>query len=379
MNQQQPAYDAYRRQMILPGFGQAAQDKLATSRVLVVGAGGLGCPVLQYLAAAGVGHLGIADGDVVNLSNLHRQVLYSAADAGQPKAQVAAARLQAQYPHLTVTTIAETWTAAHCVAHMDAYDVVVDGTDHFGSKYMLNDACVLFGKPLVYGAVSQWQGQIAVFNAALPTGGRSAHYRHLFAQPPAAGTVASCEEAGVVGMLPGIIGSMQAIEVLKLLTGLGEPLYNQLLTYDAARQTFYKMKLPTNVGVVPDMPVSTAALLQWNYDDACASSDQSSLAVDAATALHWLASGALLVDVREPDELPVLQAAAVQRLPMALALEKTEWEGEAMLLFVCQRGQRSMQVATRVKELYPCRKVGSISGGVVALLAQAQAEGSSLF
>ncbi len=374
MNEEQPAYDTYRRQMILPGFGQAAQDKLAAARVLVVGAGGLGCPVLQYLAAAGVGHLGIADGDVVNHSNLHRQVLYSTADVGQPKAQVAAARLQAQYPHLTLSAIAETWTAAHCVAHIDAYDVVVDGTDHFGSKYMLNDACVLFGKPLVYGAVSQWQGQVAVFNASLPTGGRSAHYRHLFAQPPAAGTVASCEEAGVVGMLPGIIGSMQALEVLKLLTGLGEPLYNQLLTYDAARQTFYKVKLPTDVGAVPDMPASTAALLQWNYDDACAPSDQSSLSVDAATALEWIARGAVLIDVRELDELPALQAGTVQRLPMVLALEKTEWEGEAMLLFVCQRGQRSMQVAKRVKELYPRRKVGSIRGGVVAMLAQPHAK-----
>jgi len=207
-------YDRYQRQMILPGFGEHAQQKLHQAKVLVIGAGGLGCPLLQYLAAAGVGQIGIADDDTVSMSNLHRQPLYSTADIGQLKVEVARQKLLALNPDISISIYPVRWEQQQCVEYFPQYDLIVDGSDNFATRYLVNDGCVLLGKPLVFGAVSQFEGQVGLLNAPFGNGQFSCNSRDLFAEQPAEGSVANCAEAGVLGTLPSIIGSMMATEVM---------------------------------------------------------------------------------------------------------------------------------------------------------------------
>ncbi|HSF45683.1 MAG TPA: HesA/MoeB/ThiF family protein, partial [Chitinophagaceae bacterium] len=231
-----PSYNRYQRQIILKGFGVAAQDKLAAAKVLVIGAGGLGCPALQYLVAAGLGHIGIVDHDIVSESNLHRQVLFNMEDVGRAKVEVASEKLSALNPDIKLETWKVNFAHQQCVDLLSQFDIVLDGTDNFATRYLVNDACVLWKKPLVFGAVSQFEGQVAVFNVLRQDGSRSSNYRDLFPVPPKAGEILNCAEAGVLGVLPGIIGTMQAAEVIKLVTELGEPLIDKLLTYNALTQ-----------------------------------------------------------------------------------------------------------------------------------------------
>jgi molybdopterin/thiamine biosynthesis adenylyltransferase/rhodanese-related sulfurtransferase len=228
----------YARHLILDGVGPAGQRRLRESRVLVVGAGGLGSPVALYLAAAGVGTLGIADFDVVDLTNLQRQVIHGTADVGRPKLESARDRIRELNPHVAVEPHPARLTSANALEVVRAYDVVVDGTDNFPTRYLLNDACVLAGKPNVYGSILRWEGQASVFWA-----GHGPCYRCLFAEPPPPGMVPNCAEGGVLGVLPGIVGSIQAAEALKLLLGAGEPLVGRLLLFDALRMKFREMRL----------------------------------------------------------------------------------------------------------------------------------------
>lgn len=219
--------DRYARHIILPGVGGRGQAKLKNSSVLVVGAGGLGAPILLYLAAAGVGRIGIVEMDKVDLSNLQRQVLYASDEVGLSKAQAAKARLLNLNPHITVDLYPEKLTSENGLEVLAPYDLVLDGSDNFPTRYLVNDACVILGKPLVYGAIHQFDGQVAVFHHQ---GGPC--YRCLYPKPPAPGTVPNCAEAGVFGVLPGVVGSLMATEALKVLLGLGESLSGRLLLYD---------------------------------------------------------------------------------------------------------------------------------------------------
>jgi molybdopterin/thiamine biosynthesis adenylyltransferase/rhodanese-related sulfurtransferase len=218
----------YSRHLLIPEVGLAGQEKLAAARVLCVGAGGLGSPVLAYLAAAGVGRIGIVDDDTVDLTNLQRQILYTTSDIGEPKARTAANRLHALNPQIKLDPIPVRFTAENARELVRLYDVVVDGTDSFGSRYLVNDACVLEGKPDVYGSIFRFDGQVAIFGGP---GGPC--YRCLYPQPPPAHLVPSCAEGGVLGVLAGIIGTWQAAEALKLILGIGTPLIGRLLLIDA--------------------------------------------------------------------------------------------------------------------------------------------------
>ena len=226
-------YERYQRQLILKGFGIAGQQKLQQARVLVIGAGGLGCPIVQYLVAAGVGHVGLADNDKVSLSNLHRQIVFGTEDIDSYKVDVVKRKMFSLNSDVDIRTWNERWTQLHCVQHFPDYDVIIDATDNFASRYLINDACVLLGKPLVFGAVSQFDGQVAIFNQLQADGSRSVNYRDLFPLPPANGEVLNCAEGGVLGVLPGMIGTMQATEAIKLITGLGTTLSNRLWNYNA--------------------------------------------------------------------------------------------------------------------------------------------------
>lgn len=231
--------DRYARHIILPGVGAAGQLKLRQSSVLVVGAGGLGSPILLYLAAAGVGRIGIVEMDKVDISNLQRQVLYQTAEVGQPKAEAAKRHLSELNPHLQVDIYPIRLDSENALPTLELYDLVVDATDNFPTRYLVNDACVLLARPLVYGAIHQFEGQVSVFGYQ---GGPC--YRCLFPTPPKPGSIPSCAEAGVFGVLPGVIGSLMATEALKVLLQLGEPLSGQLFLYDGLYNTFRTVSFP---------------------------------------------------------------------------------------------------------------------------------------
>jgi molybdopterin/thiamine biosynthesis adenylyltransferase len=237
----------YARHVILPGIGGDGQEKLMAAKVLVIGAGGLGSPAAMYLAAAGVGTLGLVDFDRVELSNLQRQLLHDTDDVGRPKVESARERLHDLNPGVEVVAHETLLTSANAFDVLGPYDIVVDGTDNFPVRYLVNDATQMLKKPLVYGSIYQWEGQASVF---MP--GRDAPcYRCLFPEPPPPGTVPSCAEGGVFGVLPGIIGSVQAVEAIKLVLGVGEPLIGKLLIYDALKNEFTTVKLRWD----PDCPV----------------------------------------------------------------------------------------------------------------------------
>ena len=247
----------YSRHILLEEIGVSGQYKLKQARVLVIGAGGLGCPVLQYLALAGVGTLGIVDGDTVCETNLQRQFLFTYTDVGKSKALQAKSRLQAQNPFIHIEAFSFFLTTENIMEVLSAYDIIVDGTDNFATRYLVNDACVLLDKTLVFGSIFKFEGQVSVLNFQATSG----TYRCLYPQPPKQDTVLSCSEVGVLGVLPGIIGSYQANEVIKLITGIGIPLVNTLLCINALDLTQYKLTFSRN-------PTQPTALLS-NYETFC--------------------------------------------------------------------------------------------------------------
>src|SRR4029077_8454528 len=239
----------YSRHLILPDVGVPGQEKLKAARVLLIGAGGLGSPAALYLAAAGVGTLGIVDFDNVDVTNLQRQILHGTKDVGRPKLQSARERIADVNPHVRLETYETALTSKNALDILSGYDIVVDGTDNFATRYLVNDACVLLGKPNVYGSIFRFEGQASVFG--YPDG---PCYRCLYPEPPPPGLVPSCAEGGVLGVLPGIVGSIQAAETLKLIIGKGEPLVGRLLLFDALSMRFRELKLRKN----PECPVCGA-------------------------------------------------------------------------------------------------------------------------
>ena len=238
MSLSQEEISRYSRHLILPEVGKSGQEKLKNASVLVVGAGGLGCPLLTYLAAAGVGRLGIIDFDVVDVSNLQRQVLYATSDIGKPKVDVAKKKLLDLNPYLTVETYQEPLTSANAIDLFSQYDVVADGTDNFPTRYLVNDACVLAGKPNVYGSIFRFEGQVTVFNYK-----NGPNYRCLYQEPPPPGLVPSCAEGGVLGVLPGVVATLQSTEVIKVLLELGEIASGRLIIYDALKLSFRELAI----------------------------------------------------------------------------------------------------------------------------------------
>src|SRR4026208_639604 len=293
-------YERYHRQIILPEFGEQGQQKLISAKVLVIGAGGLGCPALQYLTAAGVGTIGIVDDDVVALNNLHRQVLYSVNDIGLSKAERAADILRQLNPTIKISAYNERLTTQNTLTLFDEFDIIIDGTDNFSTRYMINDACVLLNKPLVYGAISQFEGQVSVFNhQPLNESNKAVNYRDLFPDPPKDGEVLNCAEAGVLGVLPGIIGTMMANETIKLITGIGEPLINQLLTYNALNNQVYILNLSARKETRSLIPKNKKEFLQIDYEWLCASPVQQA-EVDSDIFNGMVAKGNIdVIDVRE--------------------------------------------------------------------------------
>ena len=225
--------EQYQRHLSLQGFGQTCQSSLKNSSVLVVGAGGLGCPALQYLTAAGVGKIGIIDDDVVEISNLQRQVLFDHADQGMLKAEVAANKLRKLNPYISINSYCERLTSKNCESIFKKYDLILDGTDNFSTRYLINDASVLFQRPLIHGSIHQFEGMVTVFNL----NNKGPTYRCLFPEQPDPTSIPTCADAGVLGVLPGVIGCWQALEAIKVLSNIGEPLWRKILLFNALTQS----------------------------------------------------------------------------------------------------------------------------------------------
>ena len=335
------------------------QQRLKTGRVLIVGAGGLGSPAALYLAAAGAGTMGLVDFDRVDETNLQRQILYSTPDVGRPKLDVAADRLRAINPDLELVLYDEPFGAENGLRLVEPFDVVVDGTDNFATRYLVNDACVLTGTPNVYGSVFRFEGQAAVFAAA---GGPC--YRCLHPEPPPPGLIANCAEAGVLGVLPGIVGTIQATEAIKLLTGIGEPLIGRLVLYDALRMRMREIALPRD----PECPVcgdSPSIRELVAYDQECAVPPDQAVTVDE---LHrWRSEGKphLLIDVREPSEH------AVNRIDGSILIPLRQLPGQLgsipkgqPIVVHCKSGGRSAIAVAILKVAgYDAR---NLSGGIQA-------------
>ena len=366
-------YERYHRQVILPEFGIDGQQKLLRAKVLVIGAGGLGCPALQYLTAAGIGTIGIVDDDVVALNNLHRQVLYSVNDIGLSKAERAAGILRQLNPDIRIIPYNERLTTQNALQLFDEFEIIIDGTDNFSTRYMINDACVLMNKPLVYGAISQFEGQVSLFNQPLTGSNEAVNYRDLFPDPPKEGEVLNCAEAGVLGVLPGIVGTMMANETIKLITGIGEPLVNQLLTYNALSNQVFVLNLSARSETRSLIPKNESEFLKTDYVWLC-SSPVASEEIDVDTFNGLIEKENVdMIDVRELHEIPSVNEFNHLRIPLA-QLADNAWsiKSENVIAF-CQSGKRSLQAAKILNGIFGnSKKIYSLRGGIIEWKKQQQ-------
>ena len=357
----------YSRHLSLSGFGMNGQEKLKAAKVLVIGAGGLGSPALLYLAAAGVGTLGIAEFDRVDVSNLQRQILFDAQQVGHGKAEAAHARLHALNPHIQINVHAEQLDAGNVLDMVREYDVVLDGTDRFAVRYLINDVCVLLKKPLVSAAIHRFEGQAFTY---VPQQGPC--YRCLFPEPPQDGAVPNCAEAGVLGVLPGVMGTLQATEAIKLITGIGEPLIGRLLTYDALDMRFGEFQFAANpacavCGIQPSItqPQDMATVcaseivterIAWQMIDAEALQDL--LQSKAAT---------VLIDVREPYEFAAGHLPHALNIPLAdLSQRLADLPQTQPWILMCRSGSRSAQACALIAQQLPNVEIANLEGGLMA-------------
>ena len=359
----------YSRHLILPEVGLAGQKKIKGSSVLCIGAGGLGSPIAMYLAAAGIGKIGIVDFDTVDFSNLQRQILHTDADVGRSKAESAKETIRGINPHCEVVIHNTRITSENALDLIRPYDIVVDGTDNFPTRYLTNDACVLLKKPNVYGSIFRFEGQASVFAPHL--GGPC--YRCLYPEPPPPGMVPSCAEGGVLGVLPGIIGCIQATEILKLAIGKGTSLVGRLLLFNALDMKFRELKLrkdpacpicgehptikelidyETFCGIVPE-PENTGHPDEVTVQDMKQALDDPSLHIK-------------VVDVREPDEYEIAKVAGVPLLPLSQLAERfTELDPNQQYYLHCKAGVRSMKALTFLRQ-QGFKYVKSVKGGITA-------------
>lgn len=342
----------YERQMILPKLGENGQLKLKNASVLVVGAGGLGCPILQYLSAAGVGRLGVIDFDHVSESNLHRQILFSSEDIGKPKAQIAAEKLRRQNPHVQIDAIVDKISREGVLKQIADYDIIVDGSDNFSTKYLLNDACILKNKVLVFGSIYDFEGQVSVFNFS---GGAS--YRCLFPELPDPDSVPTCAEHGVIGVLPAIIGSLQAMEAIKVITGLGEPLSGKLLMFSALTMQGQIIQFSKNE--------ENFKLTQLgSYGDYCMLPPHE---------VRQLAPSDLnpetfeVIDIRSDEEVQSEALPFGKHIPMDVLGERlAEIDRNRPIVVVCHIGERSQRVAHKLQSRHGFAEVYNLAGGIKA-------------
>jgi adenylyltransferase/sulfurtransferase len=356
----------YSRHLIMPEVGTAGQRKLKAAKVLTIGAGGLGSPLGLYLAAAGVGTLGLVDFDVVDETNLHRQVLFGRTSVGRPKIQAATERLRDLNPHINIVPHEVRLDSSNALDLFKDYDVIVDGTDNFPTRYLVNDACVLLGKPNVYGSIFRFEGQVSIF-----WGAQGPCYRCLFPEPPPPGLVPSCAEGGVLGVLPGIIGSLQANEVIKLIVGVGDPLIGRLVLFDALRMRFRELKLKKD----PNCPICSANPTQReliDYEEFCGihpepeQAAEADFEMDVEDLKRRVDAGEELtiLDVRNPQEYEIARIPGSVLIPLHELQDRLgELDPAARIVAHCHHGARSARAVHLLREMGFSRAI-NLAGGI---------------
>jgi adenylyltransferase/sulfurtransferase len=357
----------YGRHLIIPEVGLEGQRRLKSASVLIIGAGGLGSPLAFYLTAAGVGRIGIVDFDVVDLSNLQRQILHTTKDVGRSKLESAREKLESLNPNVKIETYEMRLTSENALDLIKEYDIVVDGTDNFPTRYLVNDACVFLKKPNVYGSIFRFEGQVSVFYAD-----KGPCYRCLYKEPPPPGLVPSCAEGGVLGVLPGIIGTIQALETIKLILGIGEPLIGKLLLFDALKMKFRELKLRKD----PECPVcgeNPTVKELIDYEAFCGITPeqilhQSGLEITPEELKEKLENGEdiILIDVREPVEYEINRIEGSKLIPLSKLPEKVnELDQTREIVLYCKMGGRSARAVQLLRELGFTR-VKNLAGGIDA-------------
>lgn len=356
----------YSRHLILPEVGTEGQKRLKAAKVLMIGTGGLGSPLGLYLAAAGVGTLGIVDFDVVDESNLQRQVLFGISDVGKPKIEAAAARLRDINPHIQIVPYETRLESSNALDLFRDYDLVVDGTDNFPTRYLVNDACVLLGKPNVYGSIFRFEGQVSVF-----WGAKGPCYRCLFPEPPPPGLVPSCAEGGVLGVLPGIIGALQANEVIKLIVGAGDPLIGRLVLFDALKLRFRELKLrkDPNCPICSEHPTQTGLI---DYEQFCGiepeAPQEDDFEIEVTDLARWRNEGRdiVLLDVRTPQEYQIARIEGAILIPLQELPDRlNELDTASMIVAQCHGGVRSAQAVHFLRQ-HGFAKTRNLAGGIDA-------------
>jgi len=368
----------YNRHIIIPGFGMEAQQKLKKASVLVIGSGGLGSPVLLYLAAAGVGTIGIVDFDVVDDSNLQRQVLFGVDAIGQPKVEAARKRLEALNPYIKLRIYNTHLNSHNALDIIKDYDVIADGTDNFPTRYLVNDASVLLGKTNVYASIFQFEGQVSVFNYRHPDGTLGPNYRDLYPAPPPPGLVPSCAEGGVLGVLPGIIGSLQALEVIKVITGVGETLSGRFYIFDAVNfeSRTFRIRPREDNPVNGKNPTITALI---DYEQFCgmrAVEEKALKEVTARELYDWQVKGEpfQLIDVREPHEYDIVNIGG-ELIPLGTVSEHSgEIDRDRKVVVHCKVGGRSAKAIRELEEKFGYTNLYNLKGGILAYIDEIQPE-----
>jgi sulfur-carrier protein adenylyltransferase/sulfurtransferase len=367
----------YDRHIIIPDFGFEAQKKLKASKVLVIGSGGLGSPALLYLAAAGVGTIGIIDFDVVDDSNLQRQVLFGVDAIGQPKVEAAKKRLELLNPYIDIKVYNQQLTSKNALDIIRDYDVVADGTDNFPTRYLVNDACVLLGKPNVYASIFQFEGQVSVFNYVNKEGELGPNYRDLYPTPPPPGLVPSCAEGGVLGVLPGIIGSLQALEVIKVITGVGETLSGRFFLFDALNfeSRTFKIKRNTANPVNGANPTITELI---DYEQFCGvKAVEKPIKEITAKELYDLqvrGEDIQIIDVREPHEYEIANING-ELIPLAtVAANADRIDRNKKVIVHCKMGGRSAKAIHELEESFGFTNLYNLKGGILGWIDEVQPE-----
>ena len=367
----------YSRHLIIPEFNIEGQRKLKAAKVLVVGTGGLGAPLLQYLAAAGVGTIGVLDFDVVEDSNLQRQVLFSTSDIGKSKVQAAKERLEGLNPYINIITHNVLLSSQNALEIVKDYDLVADGTDNFPTRYLVNDACVLLGKPNVYASIYRFDGQVSVFNYTDKDGVVGPNYRDLFPSPPPPGLVPSCAEGGVLGVLPGIIGSLQANEVIKVITGVGEPLVGRLFLFDAMNFETRTVKVyrDENNPVNGKNPTVTELI---DYQEFCGfnmkqQDDVKSISVSEFLELQNSDEPFQLIDVREDFEYEISNIDGIH-IPLAdVEDEVDQIVSDKKVVIHCKAGGRSKKAIQLLEKDFGFTNLYNLTGGIDAYYEEVDA------
>jgi adenylyltransferase/sulfurtransferase len=345
-------FERYNRQMLMPEFGLNGQEKLKNAKVLVIGCGGLGSPILLYLTAAGIGTLGIVENDKIDITNLQRQILFTTFAVGLPKISETVNRLMALNPFVKIKQYPTLLNADNALEIIKDYDIVIDGTDNFPTRYLINDACVMLNKPFVYGAIHRFEGQVAVFNHQ-----NSITYRDLFPTPPPPDQAPNCAEAGVLGVLPGIIGSMQALEAIKVITDIGESLSGKLLILDT-------LSMQSRIIRIPKMPDTTKITQLIDYEEFCGLKSTNDITYEGLKALNDYQ----LIDVREQHEYEVKNIGG-ELMPLS-ELEKylPKISRDKAVVIHCQSGIRSQKAIKLLQENFGFTNLLNLTGGMNKIL-----------